>query len=94
MGSGLSGPLDHQPAGRRAGRAAHFEAGAARWITARLPTDLRGIGSIAMTGSAARDRIFGVLLLVPGEAIGGDIAGAAHLVERLDTGELTGWKFA
>jgi hypothetical protein len=28
------------------------------------------------------------------EAIGGDIAGAAHLVERLDTGELTGWKFA
>jgi hypothetical protein len=47
-----------------------------------------------MTGSAARDRIFGVLLLVPGEAIGGDIAGAAHLVERLDTGELTGWKFA
>ena len=66
----------------------------ARWITARLPADLRGIGSIAMTGSAARDRIFGVLLLVPGEAIGGDIAGAAHLVERLDTGELTGWKFA
>ena len=43
-----------------------------------------------MTGSAARDRIFGALILAFGEAIGGDIAGADHLVERLDTGG-SGW---
>jgi hypothetical protein len=48
--------------------------------------DLRGIGSIAMTGSAARDRIFGALILALGETIGGDIAGADRPVERLDTG--------
>jgi hypothetical protein len=33
---------------------------------------------------------FSALILALGEAIGGDIAGADHLVERLDTGG-SGW---
>ena len=43
-----------------------------------------------MTGSAVRDRIFGAVILALGGAVGGDIAGADHLVKRLDTGG-SGW---
>jgi hypothetical protein len=55
---------------------------------------LRGIGSIAMTGSAARDRIFGALILALGETIGGDIAGAIVPWNAWTRAGPTGWKFA
>ena len=60
----------------------------------RKSADLRGIGSITMTGSAVRNQIFGALILALGQAVGGDIAGADHLVERLDSGGPAGWRFA
>jgi hypothetical protein len=43
-----------------------------------------------MTGSAVRDRIFGAVISRAWGAVGGDIAGADHLVKRLDTGG-SGW---